>query len=65
MRDVENELLAKKTNETRMFEPKIQDPLGDVIEIFDEPKPELKIQRFLMSSQLFSCQMKSKRHKNE
>ena len=65
MRDVENELLAKKTNETRMFEPKIQDPLDDVIEIFDEPKPELKIQRFLMSSQLFSCQMKSKRHKNE
>ena len=65
MRDVENELLAKKTNETRMFEPKIQDPLDDVIEIFDEPKPELKIQRFLMSSQLLSCQMKSKRHKNE
>ena len=65
MRDVENELLAKKTNETRMFEPKIQDPLDDVIEIFDEPKPELKIQRFLMSSQLFSCQIKSKRHKNE
>ena len=65
MRDLENELLAKKVNETRIFEPKIQDPLDDVIEIFDEPKPELKIQRFLMSSQLFSCQMKSKRHKNE
>ena len=42
MRDVENELLAKKTNETRMFEPKIQDPLDDVIEIFDEPEPEHK-----------------------
>ena len=42
MRDLENELLAKKVNETRIFEPKIQDPLDDVIEIFDEPEPEHK-----------------------
>ena len=65
MRDLENELFAKKINETRIFEPKIQDLLDDVIEIFDEPNQNIKRQRFLMSSQLFSCQMKSKRHKNE
>ena len=42
MRDIENELLAKKINDSRIFEPKIQDPLDDVIEILDMPDPEHK-----------------------
>ena len=42
MRELENELLAKKLNDGRIFEPKIQDPLDDVIEILDKPEPEHK-----------------------
>ena len=42
MRDIENELLAKKINDGRIFVPKIQDPLDDVIEILDMPDPEHK-----------------------
>ena len=53
MRDLENELLAKKINETRIFEPKIQYPLDDVIEIFDEPKPEHKKTTFPYSTYEF------------
>ena len=41
-RQLENDLLAKKINDGRIFEPKIQDSLDDVIEIFDEPNPEHK-----------------------
>ena len=32
----------KKKNDGRIFEPKIQDPLDDVIEIIDDPNPEPK-----------------------
>ena len=42
MREIGNDLLAKKINDGRIFEPKIQDPLDDVIKIFDEPNPEHK-----------------------
>ena len=35
MRETENEVLAKKINDGRIFEPKIEDPLDDVIEIID------------------------------
>ena len=35
MREIENEVLAKKINDGRIFEPKIEDPLDDVIEIID------------------------------
>ena len=42
MREIENDLLAKKINDGRIFEPKIQDPLDDVIEILDDPNPEHK-----------------------
>ena len=42
MREIENNLLAKKINDGRIFEPKIQDPLDDVIEILDDPNPEHK-----------------------
>ena len=41
-RQIDNELLAKKLNDGRIFEPKIQNPLDDVIEIIDEPNPEHK-----------------------
>ena len=42
IRDIKNELLAKKINDGRIFVPKIQDPLDDVIEILDMPDPEHK-----------------------
>ena len=42
MRERENEVIAKKINDDRIFEPKIEDPLDDVIEIFDQPDPEHK-----------------------
>ena len=41
-RQIDNELLAKKLNDGRIFEPKIQNPLDDAIEIIDEPNPEHK-----------------------
>ena len=41
-RQKENYLLAKKINDGRMFEPKIQNPLDDVIETIDDPNPEHK-----------------------
>ena len=42
MREIENDFLAKKINDGRIFESKIQDPLDDVIEILDDPNPEHK-----------------------
>ena len=42
MREVENQVLAKSINDDRIFEPKIEDPLDDVIEIIDQPDPEHK-----------------------
>ena len=42
MREIENEVIAKKINDDRIFEPKIEDPLDDVIGIFDQPDPEHK-----------------------
>ena len=41
-RQEEHDLLAKKINDGRIFEPKIQNPLEDVIEILDDPNPEHK-----------------------
>ena len=41
MREIENEVLAKK-NDSRIFEPKIEDPLDDVVEIIDVPDVEYK-----------------------
>ena len=41
-RQEEHDLLAKKINDGRIFEPKIQNPLEDVIEILDGPNPEHK-----------------------
>ena len=40
MREIENEVLAKKINYGRIFETKIEDPLDEVIEIIDLPDPE-------------------------
>ena len=42
MREIENQVIAKKINDGRIFEPKIADPLGDVIEIIGLPDPEHK-----------------------
>ena len=39
---IEEEMLAKKINDGRLFEPKIRDPLEDVTEIIDKPEPKHK-----------------------
>ena len=46
MREIENEVLAKKINDCRIFEPKIEDPLDDVINIIDLPDIEHKESKF-------------------
>ena len=46
MREIENEVLAKKINDGRIFEPKIEDPLDDVIDIIDLPDIEHKESTF-------------------
>ena len=42
MRDIESQVLAKILSNDEIFEPKIQDPLDDVIEIHGKPNPEHK-----------------------
>ena len=42
LREIENENLAKKMNEDRIFEAKIGYPLDEVIEIIDDPDIEHK-----------------------
>ena len=37
MTEIENEALVQKINKGRVFEPKIEDPLDDVVEIIDVP----------------------------
>ena len=44
---IENEILAKKINDGRIFNPKIENPLDDVIEIIDDPNTEHKKTAFL------------------
>ena len=46
LREIENENLAKKINEDRIFEAKIEDPLDEVIEIIDDPDIEHKTSMF-------------------
>ena len=46
LRKIENENLAKKINQDRIFEPKIEDPLDEVIEIIDVPDIEHKKSMF-------------------
>ena len=41
-RQIENDSLAKKINDGRIFTPKINNPLDDVIEIIDNPNAEHK-----------------------
>ena len=53
MRDLENEPFTKNINETRIFEPKIQNPLDDAIEILDEPEPQHKKTSFPYSAYEF------------
>ena len=47
MREIKNEVLAKKINDGRIFEAKTEDPLDEVIEIIDLPDPEHKKSMFL------------------
>ena len=46
LREIENEQINKKINEERVFEPKIEDPLDNVIEIIDMPDVEQKTSMF-------------------
>ena len=46
LREIENETLAKKINEERVFEAKIEDPLDEVVEIIDVPDIEHKKSMF-------------------
>ena len=46
LREIENENLAKKINEERTYEAKIEDPLDEVIEIIDDPDIEHKKSMF-------------------
>ena len=47
-REIDNEILAKKINDGRIFTPKINNPLDDVIEIIDDPNAQHKKTTFLM-----------------
>ena len=42
LREIKNHAVTKKINVDRIFEPKIEDPLDDVIEIIDQPDLEHK-----------------------
>ena len=46
LREIENKQINKSINEERVFEPKIEDPLDDVIEIIDMPDVEHKKSMF-------------------
>ena len=46
LREIRNENLAKKINEERIFEPKIENPLDEVIEIINVPDIEHKKSMF-------------------
>ena len=61
MREVENQVLAKSINDDRIFEPKIEDPLDDVIEIIDQNIKNLCIH---ILSRQFKRQTKSTKRKN-
>ena len=47
LREIENETLAKKINEDRTFDAKIEDTLDEVVEIIDVPDTEHKKSMFL------------------
>ena len=47
IREIEHLVTAKKLNDERIFEPKIEDPLDNVFEIIDLPDAELKKSMFL------------------
>ena len=47
LRETENKQITEKINEERMFEPKIEDPLDDVLDIINMPDLEHKKSMFL------------------
>ena len=64
LREIENENLARKIDEDRKFEAKIEDSLEEIIEIIDLPDLNIKNQCFHMTNQLLRQQTKSKQNKN-
>ena len=61
LREIQNETLAKKINEERTFEAKIEDPLDEIVKIIDVPDIENKKS---MSNRLLRRQAKLKQIKN-
>ena len=58
LREIENEQAKRLINEKTIFEPKIEDPLDDVIEIIDLPDIEHKNQCFHMLNRLLKLLIK-------
>ena len=46
LREIENQTIAQTINKGRIFEPKIEDPLDDVLETIDQPDSEHKKSMF-------------------
>ena len=57
--------IAKTINDGRIFEPVINDPLDDVVEIIDLPDPEHKKTTFPYVNQLSNCLTKLKKFKRQ
>ena len=63
MREIENEVAAQKIKQKTVFEPKIGDPLDDVIKIIDLPMQNIKKQCFRTSNRLLKLPTKLTQNK--
>ena len=64
LREIENENLARKINEDRIFEAKIEDLLEEIIKITDDPDIEHKKSMFPYDEPLLKRQTKLKQNKD-
>ena len=64
-KEIEMKKIAKTINDGRIFEPVINDPLDDVVEIIDLPDPEPKKTTFPYVNQLSNCLTKLKKFKRQ
>ena len=64
-KEIEMKKIAKTINDGRIFEPVINDPLDDVVEIIDLPDPEHKKTTFPYVNQLSNCLTKLKKFKRQ
>ena len=63
MREIENEVATQKIKQKTVFEPKIGDPLDDVIKIIDLPMQNIKKQCFRTSNRLLKLPTKLTQNK--